>query len=269
MKTIERNEYLDRLKSLRNTPDIKVITGMRRAGKSFLMNRYVEWLRMNENANIIYVDLVLLENMALKNYMALNQYVESHYQENTNNYLFIDEVQQCPNFEWTINSLHASHKYDIYITGSNAFLLSSDLATLFTGRYIEIRVFPFSFSEYCAYYDEETDLQKLLERYVVEGGLAGSYVYSSTADKMTYLQQIFTTIIERDLSQKYKVADSEAITRVAEFLMDNISNTTSANNVANELVRQNLAINHVRSSRNQDMRYSYVVKMEIIITDWN
>lgn len=249
MKTIERKTYLDRLKSLRSTPDIKVITGMRRAGKSFLMNCYIEWLRMNEKANIIYVDLTLLENTALKNHIALNQYVESHYQENTNNYLFIDEVQLCPNFEWTINSLHVSRRYDIYIAGSNAFLLSSDLATLFTGRYIELRVFPFSFSEYCAYYDEDTDIQKQLERYVVEGGLAGSYVYSSTADKMTYLQQIFTTIIERDLSQKYKIADSEAITRVAEFLMDNISNTTSANNVANELVRQNLAINHV-SARN-------------------
>ena len=249
MKTIERETYLERLKSLQNTPDIKVITGMRRAGKSFLMNRYIDWLHTNDKGNIIYIDLMLLQNAALKDYIELNRYIESQYMNGTDNYLFIDEVQLCANFEWTVNSLHATGKYDIYITGSNAFLLSSDLATLFTGRYIEIRVFPFSFSEYCTYFDEEKDLQKQLERYVVEGGLAGSYIYSSTADRMTYLKHVFTTIVERDLAQKYKIADPEAITRVAEFLMDNISNTTSANNVANELVRQNLAINHV-SARN-------------------
>lgn len=249
MKIIERETYLEQLKSLQNTPDIKVITGMRRAGKSFLMNRYIDWLHANDKGNIIYIDLMLLQNAALKDYIELNRYIESQYMNGTDNYLFIDEVQLCANFEWTVNSLHATGKYDIYITGSNAFLLSSDLATLFTGRYIEIRVFPFSFSEYCAYFDEEKDLQKQLERYVVEGGLAGSYIYSSTADRMTYLKQVFTTIVERDLAQKYKIADPEAITRVAEFLMDNISNTTSANNVANELVRQNLAINHV-SARN-------------------
>ena len=249
MKTIERETYLERLKSLQNTPDIKVITGMRRAGKSFLMNRYIDWLHANDKGNIIYIDLMLLQNAALKDYIELNRYIESQYMNGTDNYLFIDEVQLCANFEWTVNSLHATGKYDIYITGSNAFLLSSDLATLFTGRYIEIRVFPFSFSEYCTYFDEEKDLQKQLERYVVEGGLAGSYIYSSTADRMTYLKHVFTTIVERDLAQKYKIADPEAITRVAEFLMDNISNTTSANNVANELVRQNLAINHV-SARN-------------------
>ena len=117
MKTIERKKYLDKLQKVNGTPDIKVITGVRRSGKSKLMDSYIDWLEENEkNLNIIYIDFTNLKYEELKEYHALNNYIEDKYQKKMQNYLFIDEVQMCPNFELTINSLHSSGKYDIYVT---------------------------------------------------------------------------------------------------------------------------------------------------------
>ena len=180
MKTIERTEYLNRIKNLKDTPDIKVITGIRRSGKSILMQEYIQYLKDNFNdINVIFIDFMDLSFEHLKEYHALHAYVEKRYVEGKSNYLFIDEVQMCPNFELAVNSLYSKRKYDIYITGSNAFLLSADLATLFTGRYIEIHVYPFCFKEYCNYYDNNHDIEKLFEDYTIKGGLAGSYAYNT------------------------------------------------------------------------------------------
>ena len=134
MKTITRAKYLDRIIELNGTPDIKIITGIRRSGKSKLMQAYIEYLKSHfENINIIFIDFMDLAYEEIKEYHALHAYVEEHYQESKTNYLFVDEVQMCPKFELAINSLYSKGKYDIYVTGSNAFLLSADLATLFTG----------------------------------------------------------------------------------------------------------------------------------------
>ena len=133
MKTITRAKYLDRIIELNGTPDIKIITGIRRSGKSKLMQAYIAYLKSNfENINIIFIDFMDLAYEEIKEYHALHAYVEEHYQEGKTNYLFVDEVQMCPKFELAINSLYSKGKYDIYVTGSNAFLLSADLATLFT-----------------------------------------------------------------------------------------------------------------------------------------
>lgn len=146
MKLIERDFYLEKLKSVVGTPDIKVITGVRRSGKSKLMDKFIDWIKeTNKKANIIHINYNLLEFDSIKTALTLNSYVEQQYQKNKPNFLLIDEVQLCTDFEKVINSFHASEKYDIYITGSNAFLLSSDLATLFTGRVFQIKIFPFSF----------------------------------------------------------------------------------------------------------------------------
>ena len=143
---VVREQYLNRLINLKDTPDIKIITGIRRSGKSELMLAYMDYLNKdNSDINIIYIDFMDLSFDILKEYHALHEYVEKHYKKDLKNYLFIDEVQMCPEFELAVNSLYSKRKYDIYITGSNAFLLGNDLATLFTGRYIELHVFPFSF----------------------------------------------------------------------------------------------------------------------------
>lgn len=246
MKTILRKRYLNRMIELKDTPDIKIITGIRRSGKSQLMQAYVEYLQNNfEHVNIIFIDYMDLAFEEIKEYHALHNYVEERYQEGTSNYVFVDEVQMCPRFELAINSLYAKRKYDIYLTGSNAFLLSADLATLFTGRYIELPVFPFSFEEYCEYYKGVKDREQLFEDYTVNGGLAGSYVYQTQRDRTNYIKEVYETIVTRDLVQKYHLSDTMVLWRLSEFLMDNVSNLTSPNNVSNILSENMIATNHM------------------------
>lgn len=246
MELIERKDYLQRLIELKGTPDIKIITGVRRSGKSKLMLSFIDYLKDNDDkANIIFIDFTDLQFENLKEYHALNDYIQDKYVSEKNNYIFIDEVQMCPKFELTVNSLHSSGKYDIYVTGSNAFLLSADLATLFTGRYLEIHVFPFSFKEYLLYHEEESSIDKLFERYVKEGGFAGSYVYKNEIDSTEYLKDVYDTIVNRDLVQKYKLSNTLILDRLAEYLMDNISNLTSVNKVSDTLTSNKLTTNHV------------------------
>ena len=246
MKIIPRDKYLQRIIELNGTPDIKIITGIRRSGKSKLMQAYIEYLKSHvDNCNIIYIDFMDLAFEEIKEYHALHAYVEAQYQANKTNYLFVDEVQMCPQFELAINSLYAKEKYDIYLTGSNAFLLSADLATLFTGRYIEIHVFPFSFSEYCRYYEGTKDIDQLFEDYTIKGGLAGSYAYKTEKDRVNYIKEVYETIVTRDLVQKYALPDTLVLQRLSEFLMDNGSNLTSPNKVSQLLTANNTQTNHV------------------------
>lgn len=250
MKTIERTEYLNRIIELNQTPDIKIITGIRRSGKSELMRAYMEYLKSHAgNINIIFIDFMDIAYEGLREYHALHDYVEGQYQDGKVNYLFVDEVQMCPRFELAINSLYSRRKYDIYLTGSNAFLLSADLATLFTGRYIGIHVFPFSFREYCRYYEGIGDKDRLFEEYTVRGGLAGSYVYRREEDRVRYIREVYETIVTRDLVQKYGLPDTLVLQRLSEFLMDNVSNLTSPNNVSRLLTANDTATNHVTVGR--------------------
>ena len=245
MNLIDRPEYMQRLLDLTGTPDIKIITGIRRCGKSELMKAYIRRIaEAQPEANIIFVDFFDLKYEALKEYHALYDYIESHYVLGKPNCVFVDEVQLCDKFELAVNSLHRSRKYDLYLTGSNAFLLSSDLTTLFTGRYVEIHVFPFSFAEYCRYYADETDTAKLFDEYVIKGGLAGSYEYRTELDRVHYLRDVYDTIINRDLVAKYKLPDTATLEHLAEFMMDNISNLTSPNNIAETLSADVVATNH-------------------------
>lgn len=126
MKIISRPYYMERLLNLKDTPDIKIITGVRRCGKSRLLAAFIEKVKLDKDANIIFIDFMDLKYETLKEYHAFYDYVESKYESGKKNYLFVDEVQMCSGFELAINSLHAKEKYDIYITGSNAFLLSAD-----------------------------------------------------------------------------------------------------------------------------------------------
>ena len=232
MRLIERDFYLNKLKEVMGTPDIKVITGVRRSGKSKLLESFMTYVRANDpDANIIHINFNLNSYESLAEYHALNHYIESAYIAGKNNFVFIDEVQMCEGFEKAINSLHASEKYDIYITGSNAFLLSSDLATLFTGRTFEIEVYPFSFGEFMQYY-ELTDQYAAFTRYIQEGGMSGSYLYKTPEAKYDYISDVFNTLIVRDIQRKYKIRNMPLMERLCDFLIDNISNLTSTRSVA-------------------------------------
>ncbi len=227
MKLIERKDYLTKLINVIGTPDIKVITGVRRSGKSKLLEAFKEYLQSAIPAvNIIHINYNLKEFKHLLDSDALYDYVDGHYRQGMENFVLIDEIQMCNGFEKTINFLHASEKYDIYITGSNAFLLSSDLVTLFTGRTFEIKVYPFSFKEYLKYF-EYNNLQDAFDCYLLEGGMAGSYVYKDEAAKYDYISEVFETLIIRDIRKKYKVRNIPLLNRVIDFMTDNISNLSS------------------------------------------
>ena len=244
MKLIERKQYLDKMINVIGTPDIKVLTGVRRAGKSKLLEAFKVFLQQNyADANIIHINFDLSKYDNLKNYKALNEYIESNYSEGKENFVFIDEIQMCDKFELCINNLHATEMYDIYITGSNAFMLSSDLATLFTGRTFEIKVYPFSFSEYVQYYGL-TDQYTAFDRYMIEGGMSGSYLYKEQEDKYDYIENVFDTLILRDIRQKYNIRNPALMDRISQFLMDNISNLTSARSIADTLTSNKDKINH-------------------------
>jgi len=235
MKLIERPQYLEQLKKVQGVPDIKVITGIRRCGKSKLMEAFIQYIKdTDSNANIIYIDFTKLQFEELKEYHRLNEYIENEYVSSKSNYLFIDEVQLCEGFEKTLNSLHSSEKYDIYVTGSNAFLLSSDLATLFTGRTFSVEVFPFSLKEYMEYY-ELSDSYEAYTQYRKIGGMSGAYVYSDENSMASYLNDVFETLVIRDIVQKFKIRNTPLLEKIADYLMDNISNVVSANKMANTL----------------------------------
>ena len=242
MKLIKRN-YLQELIEVMGTPDIKVITGVRRSGKSKLLEMFKKYINENvENANIIKINFNLVKFDNLREYHALNDYIQKNYIEAKRNFVLIDEVQMCDGFERTINSLHAEERYDIYITGSNAFLLSSDLATLFTGRTYEIEIYPFSFKEYVEYF-KYRDIDEAFKNYVMEGGMSGSYVYTEYNQKYNYINDVYNALIVRDIQQKYNIQNIGLMGSLTEFMMDNISNLTSYRNIANKLNENNLNTN--------------------------
>ena len=246
MKLISRPHYLNQLSGVMNTPDIKIVTGIRRSGKSKLLSAFAGYIRsVDSTANIIEIDLTKLRFEKLKEYHALNEYVEKQYKDGMNNYLMIDEVQLCKGFELTINSLHSEERYDIYLTGSNAFLLSSDLATLFTGRHIEIHVFPFSFKEYCTYFEiAESNMQEAFTDYIQVGGLSGAYPYSRTSDREKYIRDVYETILIRDLVEKYKLGNPTMMKRMSHYLMDNIGNISSSRNISGRFIADGVETNH-------------------------
>ncbi len=244
MKLIERKQYLKKMINVIGTPDIKVLTGVRHSGKAKLLEAFMDYIMKNiSNASIIHINFNLSKYDNLKEYKALNEYIETNYVEGKDNFVLIDEIQMCNKFELCINNLHATEMYDIYITGSNAFLLSSDLATLFTGRTFEIKVYPFSFSEYVNYFGL-TDNYTAFDSYMLEGGMAGSYLYKEQEDKYEYIENVFDTLILRDIRQKYNIKNPALMDRISQFLMDNVSNLTSARNITDTLISNKDKINH-------------------------
>ena len=234
MKLIERSYYLNKLQAVKDIPDIKVITGLRRSGKSKLLDAYANILERETTNNVIRIPLHFKKYEKLRNGNDLYEYIDSKYCDNSNNYLLIDEVQMCQNFEETINSLHEEERFDIYLTGSNAFLLSSDLATLFRGRVFQIDIYPFSFDEYLLYYPS-LDIDNSFDKYVLEGGMAGSYLYKTIEDKRKYQLEIVRSTVVKDIVEKYRIKDEFLLNKIVDYLFDTVGERASIRNIANKL----------------------------------
>ncbi len=253
MKIVERTAYINEIQDLLQTPDIKVITGVRRSGKSKLLESLVNYLQSHDQqASIIHINFNLTEYEVLLEYHTLERYVEEHYRSGVNNYLLIDEIQMCPSFEKAINSLHSKEKYDIYITGSNAFLQSSDLATLFVGRTYELHVFPFSFKEYTDYFPTG-NLYGSFSDYIKEGGMAGSYLYKNELQKYRYINnEVLNALIIRDILNKYHFKNETLLHELIDYLMDNIGNVTSIRSITDTLSSHRAKADHKTVSKYVD-----------------
>lgn len=241
---IERNEYLNVLKRFKDKELIKVITGIRRCGKSTLLEMYKDYLLTNgiTEDQIISINLEDLKYNFIEDYMSLYNYICDKLKPNKKNYVFIDEVQKINEFQKAVDSLYIKKNVDLYITGSNANLLSSELATLLSGRYIEVKMLPLSFKEYKdAYKDLNND--ELYQKYISYGSLPYTTSLDTEDDVSMYLSSIYNDIIIKDVMARKKIQDETMLRSVANFTMDNIGNLVSINNIANTMANDGRDIN--------------------------
>ena len=234
---IERREYMERLYAWRDKQIIKVITGVRRCGKSFLLEMYQESLRAQgvRAERIVSVNLEDLDNKSLRNPDALHAYIKKKLKPGKMTYVFVDEVQLCEGFPAVIDSIYIRPNVDIYITGSNANLLSHEIATMLSGRYVEIRMLPLSFREFVEMRGEN-DYSRLYAQYV--GGSSFPYagtLLDSPRDLGDYLEGIYNTILLKDVVQRRKIPDPMMLDSVAKFVFDSIGSELSTRRIADTL----------------------------------
>lgn len=243
---VERKEYLERLAQWKDEQVIKVITGIRRCGKSTLLLQYQAWLKANGVSadQIVSVNFEELEYEELLDYRKLYEYLKSHLCIGKKTYIFLDEIQKVAAFEKVVDSLYVKPDIDIYITGSNAYMLSSDLATLLTGRYVEIKMLPLSFKEFLSITGMDTE-QGLAE-YLRNGGLPYIAVMNRTSEKVeTYLEGIYNTVIVKDIEDrqarkesdpfKRKITDIVLLKTIAKYLASVAGNPVSIRSITNYL----------------------------------
>lgn len=248
-----RKGYIDKLLSYKDKDLIKVVSGLRRSGKSTLLEIYRDQLLkrdVHEN-QIQFYNFELPENFLNKNWDDIYFDIKKNLQANKPNYIFLDEVQNIPLFEKLVDGLFATKNVDVYITGSNAFLLSSELATLLSGRYIEISILPFSFREYLSARSIDStnkylNYEPLFFDYVNETSLPkGVELREGGYDKIyEYLEAIYTTIIEKDITQRHQINDKRAFENIVKFMASNIGNALSPNNISNTLKNDGQNIHH-------------------------
>ncbi len=241
---LERTEYLNLLKRFKDKDLIKIITGIRRCGKSTLLEIYKNYLIENgvSKDQIISINLEDLKYSFIQNYLDLYNYINDNLKTNKKNYIFIDEVQIIDNFQKAVDSLYINKNVDIYITGSNAKLLSSELATLLSGRYIEVKMLPLSFKEYKEAYDIN-DNDELYQKYISFGSFPYTINLETEDDVSLYLGSIYNDLIIKDVMTRKSIPDEAMLRSVANFAMDNIGNLVSSNNIANTMINNGRPIN--------------------------
>ena len=235
---IKRDRYLSFLKEFKNNEAIKVITGIRRSGKTFLMNMFIDELHQEgiDDDQIIHLNFEDLAYSDIKDAMDLYHYVHNHENKTKKNYLFFDEIQHVSDWEKAINSFRVDMDADIYITGSNAHLLSGELATLLAGRYVELKVYPLSFKEYYDFKQgtPQTTYQ-LFTQYIVDGGFPAVDIAPSEDLKNALKNGIFDSVVLRDIALRAHTRDDQAIVAIIEYLMGELGSSISATNISNVL----------------------------------
>ena len=236
---VNRECYLAKLRLLKDKNMIKVITGIRRSGKSTILELFrKELLKLGvKKSNIIFINFEERENLHLVNWEVLYDEIIKKINKTENYYVFLDEIQMVENFERMVNSLFVKKNIDLYITGSNALLLSGELSTLLTGRYIAINITPYSFAEYREAFNKETNTDKLFRQYINASHFPEAVNISQTAPGLVndYIRSIYDTVINKDISQRYKLRVVDNLRRVIDFVFNSIGSPISASNIANAL----------------------------------
>ena len=237
MGKIYREQYINKLITLKDKKIIKVITGIRRAGKSTILQEFKDYLLKNgvNHKNIIFLNLDDKNNKRLLDSDELHDYILENLDLSHKNYIFLDEIQNVPEFEKCINSLFLRENLDIYITGSNSYMLSGELATYLTGRYIQIHVLPLSFKEYIKYYGESDELKKYND-YITYGAFPYLINLDNNKDKIEYLDSVYNTIIMKDVINRKKVNDPMMLESICRFLFDSIGSNISTKKISDTLV---------------------------------
>lgn len=238
---IERKEYLDFLKKLKDKNIIKVVTGIRRCGKSTLFELYKKYLLETgvDKSQIISLNFENPKNMIFNNWKELYTYIEDKLLPDKMNYIFLDEIQVIPNFEKTVDGLFIKKNVDLYITGSNSYMLSGELATYLTGRYMQIHMLPLSFKEYLNYYGNDNELKKY-DTYIQNGGFP--YLLNLNQDKeliRNYLDGIYNTVLMKDVISRNNIKDTMMLESIIKFIFDNIGQLVSTNKISNTLNSNN------------------------------
>ena len=234
MKRIERGEYLSKLKKFRDKKLIKVVTGIRRCGKSTLMEIYRDWL-INQGVSserIVFINFEDYDYFSLRDPQNLYGYVKDRLSETEMTYLFFDEIQHVKDFPDVINSLNLKPNTDIYLTGSNAYMLSSELATLLSGRYVEISMLPLSFREYVEAIGGQNSLQDSYNQYVTNSSFPYTLELESSDEISDYLNAVYNTIVVKDIMTRQKIQDVTMLESVIRFAADNIGNILSTKRIA-------------------------------------
>lgn len=236
-KLIERPIYLEQLKRFRDKQLIKVVTGIRRCGKSTLFDLYCTYLLQNGVAEeqIIRINLEDPDHNEIMDPMQLYAWIKGKLLADRMNYIFIDEAQTVPGFQRAVDGLFIKENCDVYITGSNAFLLSGELATLLSGRYVEIKMLPLSFKEYVSALGESTDLQRKYQRYIEDGSFPYVLQLQGRRDIYAYMDGIYTSIVLKDVVARNRIADATMLDSVIRYMFDNIGNPCSASKIANAM----------------------------------
>ncbi|MDC7287482.1 ATP-binding protein [Blautia schinkii] len=234
---IKRKEYLTDLIHFKDKDLIKVVTGIRRCGKSTLFELFQAYLKEEgiEEEQIIAVNLEDGNFREVRTAERLYEYVEARLLKNRQNYVFLDEVQQVVHFQEAVDWLYVKKNVDLYITGSNAFLLSGELATLLSGRYVEIKMLPLSFKEYVSAHPGDTNVAALYRNYLQNSSFPGTLELQRKQDIRVYLEGIFNTILIKDIVTRKKISDPAMLESVVEFMFDNIGNLCSSTKIANTM----------------------------------
>ncbi len=254
MPKIFRKILLDKLLVLKDKNFIKVVTGVRRSGKSTLLLQFQELLKEKDpNVSIISLNMDLPEFrfLAEKNWKEFYDYIKARLQEGVTNYVFIDEVQNLPEFEKLLEGLYVTQNIDLYVTGSNAYLLSSELATLLTGRAYEINVLPFSFTEYLEFTGKTATPDRAFANYMRIGGFpeAVGFIESGESYAYEYLKIVFQNIYENDIRKRHTIYYETSYKEVVNFLIDSIGSSVSARNIAKVLTANGKKIDNKTVSK--------------------